>query len=163
DADHDVGTVALAPLRVAEMGEEAAIRGLADRARVEEDQVGLVLARRLGVAERLEHALHALGVVLVHLAPERGDVVARDRVPRVPGAVARTTGGAPAPPASRTGRCCRRPAGRGTRMIGSSSALPSSRISRGLASGPRRRWSGAGASWHGSSGRNAIPGLPPEL
>ena len=30
----------------------------------------------LAVAERLEHALHALGVVLVHLAPERGDVVA---------------------------------------------------------------------------------------
>ena len=32
---------------------------------------------RLGrrVAERLEHALHALGVVLVHLAPEGGDVI----------------------------------------------------------------------------------------
>ena len=28
------------------------------------------------VAERLEHALHALGVVLVHLAPEGGDVEA---------------------------------------------------------------------------------------
>ena len=31
---------------------------------------------RLLVAERLEHALHALGVVLVHLAAEGGDVVA---------------------------------------------------------------------------------------
>ena len=30
--------------------------------------------RRLGVAERLEHPAHALGVVLVHLAAERGDV-----------------------------------------------------------------------------------------
>ena len=28
------------------------------------------------VAERLEHPLHPLGVVLVHLAPERGDVIA---------------------------------------------------------------------------------------
>ena len=36
-------------------------------------------SRALGgllVAERLEHAAHALGVVLVHLAAERGDVVA---------------------------------------------------------------------------------------
>jgi hypothetical protein len=35
------------------------------------------------VPERLEHALHALRVVLVHLAPERGDVEGphwRDRV-----------------------------------------------------------------------------------
>ena len=30
---------------------------------------------RLLVAERLEHSLHPLGVVHVHLAPERGDVV----------------------------------------------------------------------------------------
>ena len=27
------------------------------------------------VAERVEHPLHPLGVVLVHLTPERGDVV----------------------------------------------------------------------------------------
>ena len=34
-------------------------------------------SRLLGglVAERLEHSLHPLGVVHVHLAPERGDVV----------------------------------------------------------------------------------------
>ena len=30
----------------------------------------------LGVADRLEHPLHVLGVVFVHLAPERGHVVA---------------------------------------------------------------------------------------
>ena len=37
---------------------------------------------RLAVAERLEHALHPLGVVLVHLAAERRQVVAchADRV-----------------------------------------------------------------------------------
>src|SRR5437899_1998078 len=47
----------------------------ADRAGVEEDQVGILRLRRLAVPQRLEHALHALGVVLVHLAPEGRDVV----------------------------------------------------------------------------------------
>ena len=79
DADDTLGSFALEPLGLAEMGDEAAVRLLADRARVEQDQVGLARARRLGVAERLEHALHALGVVLVHLAAERGDVVALHR------------------------------------------------------------------------------------
>ncbi len=36
--------------------------------------VGVGALRHLVVAERLEHPLHPLGVVLVHLAPERGDV-----------------------------------------------------------------------------------------
>jgi hypothetical protein len=57
------------------------------------------------VAERLEHALHPLGVVLVHLAPEGGDVVALHRAPKgtsaVSGSSGRSTGRRP-----RTG--CRR-------------------------------------------------------
>jgi hypothetical protein len=56
------------------VGDEALVGLLADRAGVEEDQVGVLAPWRLGLAERLEHALHALRVVLVHLAPEGGDV-----------------------------------------------------------------------------------------
>ena len=74
DADHALGVFGLEPLRLAQMGDEAVVGRLADRAGVEEDQVGLFAAGGLLVAERLEHALHALGVVHVHLAPERGDV-----------------------------------------------------------------------------------------
>ena len=36
--------------------------------------IGVGTLGHLAVAERLQHALHALGVVLVHLAPEGGDV-----------------------------------------------------------------------------------------
>src|SRR5262249_40195883 len=50
-----------------------------DRARVEQDQVRLGALGRLAVAERLEHPLHPLRVVLVHLAAEGGDVVAGHR------------------------------------------------------------------------------------
>src|SRR6185437_4952255 len=46
-----------------------------NRASVEQDQIGLIAGGRLGVSERLEHSLHALGVVLVHLAAERGYVI----------------------------------------------------------------------------------------
>ena len=76
DADHDLRPLALASLRMAQMGDELGVGRLADRARVEEDQVRLVRVRRLAVPERLEHPLHALRVVLVHLAAERRDVVA---------------------------------------------------------------------------------------
>ena len=38
--------------------------------------IGVGARLRLRVAERLEHALYALGVVRVHLAPERRHVVA---------------------------------------------------------------------------------------
>ena len=76
DADHALGVLGLEALGLAEVGDEAAVGGLADRAGVEEDQVGVGALRRLRVAERLEHALHPLGVVLVHLAPERRDVIA---------------------------------------------------------------------------------------
>src|SRR3979411_3244637 len=65
------------------MRDEAVVRLLANRAGVEQDQIRLSSAGRLGVTERLEHALHALGVVLVHLASERGDVVELHCRPRV--------------------------------------------------------------------------------
>ena len=71
-----VGVLALEPLGLAEVADQPVVGLLADRAGVEEDQVGVGRAPGLAVAERLEHALHALGVVLVHLAPEGGQVVA---------------------------------------------------------------------------------------
>src|SRR5437764_8767863 len=76
DSDDPLRLLVLEPLGLPEMSEEAAVGALADRARVEEDQVGLVAGWRLRVADRLEHPLHALGVVLVHLAAERGQVIA---------------------------------------------------------------------------------------
>src|SRR5271165_6996422 len=77
DADEAPGAFPLQPLRLAEVGDEAAVRRLPDRARVEQDQVRILPGGRLAVAERLEHALHPLGVMLVHLAPEGGEVVLR--------------------------------------------------------------------------------------
>ena len=76
DADDPLGILALERPRLVEVGDEALVGLLADRARVEEDQIGVAALRRLAVPERLEHALHPLRVVLVHLAPEGGDVVA---------------------------------------------------------------------------------------
>src|SRR3954469_17677563 len=76
DADDALGVAALQRGRLVEVGDEALVGLLADRAGVEEDEVGVAGVGRLGVAERLEHALHALRVVLVHLTAERRDVVA---------------------------------------------------------------------------------------
>src|SRR5215218_911111 len=76
DADHALGVALLERLRLVQVGDEPRVRLLADRAGVEEDQISVLAGGRLRVAERLEHALHALGVVLVHLAPEGGDVEA---------------------------------------------------------------------------------------
>src|SRR2546430_1730907 len=76
-ADHALGLLALEPARLTEVRGQAAVGRLADRAGVEEDQVGLLALGRFPVTERLEHPLHVLGVVLVHLAAERGDVVAQ--------------------------------------------------------------------------------------
>src|ERR1700730_6790460 len=59
------------------MRDEAAVRRLADRTGVEQDQVGLAALGRLAVAERLEHPLHPLRVVLVHLAAEGREVIAQ--------------------------------------------------------------------------------------
>ena len=73
-ADDDVLAAALERGGVAEVRDEALVGLLADRARVEEDEVGLVALPGRRVAEPLEHALQALGVVLVHLAAEGRDV-----------------------------------------------------------------------------------------
>ena len=77
DADDPARVLGLQALRLAQVRDEARVRRLADRAGVEEDQVRAFALGRLLVAERLEHAAHALRVVLVHLAPEGGYVVAR--------------------------------------------------------------------------------------
>ena len=76
DGDHEVGILALSRTGIAEVGGELGVRLLADRARVEDDEIGLLLRDGLPQAERLEHALDALGVVAVHLTAERGQVVA---------------------------------------------------------------------------------------
>ncbi len=75
DPDHRVRRPPLERVGLAQMRDEALIRLLADRARVEQDQIGLAALRSLAVAKRLEHALHPLRVVLVHLAAEGGQVV----------------------------------------------------------------------------------------
>ena len=75
-SDDPRGILRLQPLRLAQVSDEPVVRGFADRAGVEEDQVGLVARGHLFVSERVEHALEPLGVVLVHLAAESGDVIA---------------------------------------------------------------------------------------
>ena len=76
DGDDALRITLLQRAGLGEMSREALIRLLADRARVEDHHVRLVLGQRLAEPELLEHALDALGVVRVHLAAERGDVVA---------------------------------------------------------------------------------------
>ena len=85
DRDDELGVLALARAGITEVGRELGVRLLADRARVENEHVGLLLRRRLAQSERLEHALDPLRVVGVHLAAERGDVVApHERVSLAP-------------------------------------------------------------------------------
>ena len=79
DRDHEVGVLALPRAGVTEIGGELRVGLLPDRARVEDDDVGVLLRGRLAEAERLEHALDPLGVVAVHLAAERGQVIAAHR------------------------------------------------------------------------------------
>ena len=76
DGDDRVGIPLLQHARVAQVGREARVRLLADGARVEDEHVRILGRRGLAEAERLQRALDALGVVGVHLAPERGHVVA---------------------------------------------------------------------------------------
>ena len=59
-----------------QVGHEPLIRLLADRARVEDDDICLLLGRRFSEADRFQHAFDPLRVVGVHLASERRDVVA---------------------------------------------------------------------------------------
>ena len=76
DGDDHLRALALARSGLSHVRRELRIRLLADRARVEDDDVGLALRRRLAQPEVLEHAFDPLGVVRVHLTAERGDVVA---------------------------------------------------------------------------------------
>ena len=76
DRHDDVWPVALQRSGVPEVRRQPGIRLLADRARVEHDDVGTVLRGRLAEPKRLEHPLDPLGIVSVHLTAERGDVVA---------------------------------------------------------------------------------------
>ncbi len=90
DRDHGVAAARLQRARLREVGREALIGLLADRAGVEHEHVGLVLRDRLAEPELLEHALDALAVVSVHLAAECGQVVALhgpEMVPPPPTAV----------------------------------------------------------------------------
>jgi hypothetical protein len=79
---HDLAPVALAlpRLEVAEIAVELVVGVLADAARVEHDDVGVVLRSRRYEPVGLEQPRDALGVVLVHLAP----VGAHEIAPRHP-------------------------------------------------------------------------------
>src|SRR5919204_1027340 len=74
--DHLLRVALLQRLCLRQVGGEALIRLLADRASVEDEHVRLLLCRRLTEPELLEHTLDPLGIVRVHLAAERRDVVA---------------------------------------------------------------------------------------
>ena len=75
DGDHLLWITRLQGSRLREMGGEALVGLLPDRAGVEDDHVRLVLLRGLAETELLEHALDPLGIVGVHLTPEGRDVV----------------------------------------------------------------------------------------
>ena len=70
DGDHEVGILTLSGTGVAEIGGELGVRFLADRARVEDHEIGLLLRDGLPQCKRLNSALDALGVVAVHLTAE---------------------------------------------------------------------------------------------
>ena len=75
--DHDAGRVlALEPRRVAQVAGEAVVGALAHGAGVVDEHVGVVGLVRALQAFGLEQRADALGVVLVHLAAERAQVVA---------------------------------------------------------------------------------------
>ena len=86
DGDDHVGTLALHGAGVPEVRREPCVGLLADGARVEDDDVGLVRGSCFAQPERLEHALDPLRVVRVHLAAERRDVIP----PHRPRSVARS-------------------------------------------------------------------------
>src|SRR5262249_33823032 len=86
DSDDRARALALDLRRVSHMSREARVGLLTDRARVEHDHVRLFLRRRLAESELLEQTLDPLGIVGVHLTPERRDVVPAHggRVPPAP-------------------------------------------------------------------------------
>jgi hypothetical protein len=51
DTNDPLGLFPLQPLRLAQMGDKPAVRGLADRAGVEQDQVGLATLPGLRISE----------------------------------------------------------------------------------------------------------------
>ena len=80
DGDDAARVAVLQRLGVAEVGREPGVRLLANRAGVEDEDVGVVLGRRLAQAELLEQPLDPLRVVSVHLAAEGADVVSKQRM-----------------------------------------------------------------------------------
>ncbi len=82
DRDHAVRVLALPRRCRSEIRRELRVGLLANRAGVEDDDVGLVCGRCLAESEVLEHPLDALAVVSVHLAAERRDVVPAHRPQR---------------------------------------------------------------------------------
>src|SRR2546421_124997 len=74
DADHEVRTRGLEPLELAELGEDLVLGLLANRAGVEQDDVGFALVGGELVVTLAEQAGNPLGVVLVHLAAVRDQV-----------------------------------------------------------------------------------------
>src|SRR5215831_12721222 len=75
DRDHLAGVALLQGGGLGQVRREPRVGLLADRAGVEDEDVGLFLRRALPQAELLEHALNPLAVMSVHLAAEGGDVV----------------------------------------------------------------------------------------
>ena len=80
DGDDRPRPLALQLRRIAHVGGEARVGLLADRAGIEDDHVRLVLRGRLAEPELFEQPFDPLGVVRVHLAAERRDVVAFQRM-----------------------------------------------------------------------------------
>ena len=72
---HEIRLPTLARRGITQVRRQLGVRLLANGAGVEHEYVGVARLGRLAETERLEHALDPLGVVSVHLAAERGDVV----------------------------------------------------------------------------------------
>ena len=71
------GLACLQPRQVAHPADDLLLGRLADRAAVDDDELGRLQAVRLGATGRQQRAGHLLGVGVVHLAAERPDVEAR--------------------------------------------------------------------------------------
>ncbi len=92
DGDHAVGILALPGRGLAEVRGQLQVGLLPDRARVEDDDVGVGRRRSLPQSELLEQALDPFAVVGVHLAAERRDVIPPHRRKGYPAATARPSG-----------------------------------------------------------------------
>jgi hypothetical protein len=76
DADDSLGLFGLEPLRLTQMSDEAAVRRLANRAGVEQNQIGRVATLSFVIPKRRQHPPHPLRIVHVHLTAERSYVKA---------------------------------------------------------------------------------------